>query len=605
MRLVPAPLAAFAIFAGAVACGSVPDETQPQPFGNLVPPAGVIRGNVVYSGPHPCSSNGHIIGNAVVLVFDRRNPPPPNGLASTAVNFGVVEGDVLFANEPRNTGTDRYCPEEHGVTGTITVSGPFAIAPMDPGSFILASFFDYEGDFLPTFKIRQLPEQFDVAGGDIDTADALKAVNAGNPNYQAHFLPVDVGIAQPLPPNVPPSLIPNFTMPADGFVADNVTVTVGQVLPYPRPYFYPQGADVAYGTSKSVQQGPPTLTGVPQKPDLGSVDLGPPVNANYAPILTIPQDLEVYAPPQVLNKANVDNWESRFPHLTIVGGLPPAETAKAVAAPFHFQQDLTMQRPSLSSLRVWQNASLAAATQTWTPLEIPEGFGVPQLWPLVVLTKLVDDAKHQTDPASLTQQGSATAPVVVLQAITLYGTATLFDTIQAAAQVGGLFDATGRPKVFVQDQLTALLRPNVICFDTLFDPKQPDKHGVIVGPYKLGLSADLPNGKPNTPIAPPTIFMNPQITALVQPHPIEACMPPGRYAINLIYPDGQAWTVPNEAGACSGTEGSTNYGTLTCSVGGRSVLRSQGPRAVVEIVATSDPNHCTGAFKVPAQCQTH
>jgi hypothetical protein len=468
---------------------------------------------------------------------------------------------------------------------------------MDAGSYILASFFDYEGDFLPTFKIRQLPEQDDVAGGDIDTADALKPVNAGNPDYQAHFLPVDVGVAQPLPPTAPPNLIPNFTMPADGFVADNVTVTVGQVLPFPRPYFYPQGSDVSYdATSKSVQQGPPSISGTPSKLDQGSLDLGP-GNTSYAPILTIPQDLEVYAPPQVINKANVDNWETRYPHLTIVGGLPAAEASKAtsLSEPFHFQA---------ASLHLWQNASLSTATQSWTPLEIPEGFGVPQLWPLVVLTKLIDDPKHVADPASLTQQGSATAPVVIIQAITLYGTASLYQTMQAA-QGGGLFESTGRPKVFVENQVTALLRPNVICFDSLFDPKQPDKRGLIVGPYKLGLSADLPTGKPNTPIAPPTIFVNPQVAALVQPHPIEACMPPGRYAINLIYPDGQAWTVPNEAGACSGTEGSTNYATLTCSVGGRSVLRSQGPRAVVEIVATSDPTHCKGAFNVPAQCQPH
>src|ERR1019366_4387754 len=56
------------------------------------PPAGSCSS----LGPPPCSANGHIIGNALVLVFDRRTPPPPAGLAVTAINFAVVEGDVLF-----------------------------------------------------------------------------------------------------------------------------------------------------------------------------------------------------------------------------------------------------------------------------------------------------------------------------------------------------------------------------------------------------------------------------------------------------------------------------------------------------------------------------
>jgi hypothetical protein len=33
------------------------------------------------------------------------------------------------------------------------------------------------------------------------------------------------------------------------------------------------------------------------------------------------------------------------------------------------------------------------------------------------------------------------------------------------------------------------------------------------------------------------------------------CLPTGRYGINVVYPTGQAWTVPNEAGSCAATEG--------------------------------------------------
>ncbi len=76
------------------------------------------------------------------------------------------------------------------------------------------------------------------------------------------------------------------------------------------------------------------------------------------------------------------------------------------------------------------------------------------------------------------------------------------------------------------------------------------------------------------------------------PPAIAGCLPLGRYAINIVYPNGQAWTVPNEAGACTGDatgEGSTTWSqsTLSCTVQSRNVIRSQGPRAVVEIVGTT------------------
>ena len=84
-----------------------------------------------------------------------------------------------------------------------------------------------------------------------------------------------------------------------------------------------------------------------------------------------------------------------------------------------------------------------------------------------------------------------------------------------------------------------------------------------------------------------------QVTSLVS-YVQYGCLPKGRYAINVVYPDGQAWTVPNESGACSGSEGSTNYlaQPLTCTLKPRPVLYSQGNRAVVEIVGPTDPTNC-------------
>jgi hypothetical protein len=638
----------LALFIAAAACGSVPDD----PGARIFAPAGVISGSVLYQGPRPCSFNGHIVGAAILFVFDRRNPPPPSGLASTPVNFVDVTGDALFPNEPRYTGTDKpYCPLENGFTETITVTAPFAVAPLAGGSYMIQSFYDYTGDFLPTFKFRQLPERGDVGGGDLDTADALKAVNAGNPNYMAHFLEVDVGIPEPLQSG---QTIPTYDIPSTGYVANNVNVAIGQPLPYTRPYLWAQGLTTSFQSGSpstvaqtvvqdsSCPQGQSGSNNCPTGGDglgSGSLDHTAETDPDYKPILTIPQDLAVLSPPAVTDPDGANMFDAGFPHIKLMFGVPDSEKPCATSSgacsqsaapgqsnPFHFQLDN-------SGFQVWQNAAFDATNQLWKPLMIAEGGGVPMLWPLVILTKLIDnptdpntglaiDALHANDPAGLTAQGDATHPVVIMQGITLLDAPQLNPLTGANAQpdtflntaLGGgagnllgslapdtIFDRTkGTPTVMQQDHLMVALRPSVICFNHLFDnPLPADTRGVLVSPYS---SNTVANQTSTGPIVPPDLLANGppavpdadsrfQVTNLVNAVQY-GCLPKGRYAINVVYPDGQAWTVPNEAGACSGAEGATDFGALTCTIKPRPVLYSQGNRAVVEIVGPKDPDSC-------------
>jgi hypothetical protein len=565
---------------GAAACGSVPIDPGPR----ISPvPKGVIRGTIVYQGPRPCSRNGHIVGNAIVLVFDRRNPPPPRGLATSAVNFADVTGDVLFGNEPRYAGPNTYCPREAGFTETVMASAPFVVAPFSGGSYEIDAFFDTTGNFLPEFKIRNLPERGDVVGGGIDTADAIKPANAGNPNYQPRFVPVNVGVAQPLEAGAPPGSIPDYVVPDSGFVADDVTVTVGALLPTTRPYFFARGEQVTFDLATATLSASITQSSDGAATDSNGIAGTNETDPDAMPILTIPQDVGVLAPPAQISLVSANYFESKFPHIRLEWGVPAAELGPAVASPFGMQ--VAPFGPG-AGFSVWQNAVVDPATGMYAPQEIPEGNGVPELWPQVVLVKM-------TDPQATTPQ-----PLVVLEGITLLGQGasdSLVGTVLAAST--GLFtagDANGpRPVVSAQDHLTVILRPSVLCFPSAFG------RGTLVTPHPKATTADVdcssnpcvPNGTPDQPIAPADLLMQPALASLAGASAV-GCLPTGRYAINVVYPDGQAWTVPNEAGVCSGTEGATDSKNGTCTRSPRPVLHSQGARAVVEIVGADDPAYC-------------
>jgi hypothetical protein len=368
--------------------------------------------------------------------------------------------------------------------------------------------------------------------------------------------------------------------------------------------------------------------------------------------------------------ANVDVFEASLPHLNLKFGVAPSEVPCAMGGacagttaggggqtnPFHFQ--LQSGGTSDGTFSVWQDAFFDPGSQTWNPVQIPEGNNAPFLWPVVILSKLVDSTPvapdgslHPEDPASLTAQGSAGQPVVIIQGITLLnpsqpapsgiGSAgqpdTLYNTVlgEGSNQLlagaegtpytpfdpscstpacpgpapacpticsnGALFNyQTGQPTVIQQDHLTVAVRPAVICLAHLFDnPVKADTRGTLVTPFSGGPQATfMPTSPPPVgPIVPVDILSNGdlknryQVTNLVNNVQF-GCLPKGRYAINVVYPDGQAWTVPNETGACSGDEGTTNYCGLTCNLKPRPILYSQGNRAVVEIVGPTNPANC-------------
>ena len=373
------------------------------------------------------------------MFFDVDDPPPPAGLATSPVNFGVVTGDVLFANEPRYTGSDVYCPDQHGVTGQTSVSAPFVVSPFGAGTYILEAFFDYTGDFLPTFKFRNLPEAGDVAGGYVDTAAA--AAHAGDANYIPSFLPITIGV---------PTASDGGTalaIPASGFLADNVPVVLAQVLPLPRPIFYASGADQPASA--------PTPT-----------NANPNGDPAYVPVVQMPQDLHIDALPAKQSLAALTTYQSKFVAARLLSGVPVAELATSTdpTQPFHFQVG------SPDTLFVWGSGH-----------SIPEGTGVPDMYPLVTFLKLVDDPSHTLDPQSLTTQGTGAAggPIVVVLGITLGPKDSIVDLIANPPP-------TEPSAATASDHVTTLVRPAALCVD----PAQVGQAATLVTPFLTGPSAE-------------------------------------------------------------------------------------------------------------------
>ncbi|HVJ91388.1 MAG TPA: hypothetical protein VM580_16410 [Labilithrix sp.] len=552
-----------------VACTDVPVDDG-RNDSRLIPPRGAIRGTVTYIGPPPCSRAGHIVGNAIVLVFDRRNPPPPAGLATSAVNFVAVPGDVLFANEPRTTDQELYCPPS---SSNIEASAPFTVAPLEAGSYVIAAFYDRRGRFWPNFKFRNLPEAGDLGGGYIDVDDAR--ANAGNLGYTPIFRPVDVGVPQP---GAAEGEIPEYQIGSRGYVADNIPVTIGRVIPFTRPYFHPQYVDP---TSKTVtsseqigdaQRSPANVTGDPLA----------------VPVLAMAQDVHVLAAPSNFTPQTLAAYQAGFLNLRLAWGVPSGEYDDATDPnqPFGFQLP-ALPPAGKGGLLVFSRGR-----------PIPENPAIPALWPQVALVKLANDPERKHDPQSLVVQGSREetnvtgkppGPLVVIQGI------TLFDDSLARTIIGPV--PTTATEGALRDHVTALIRPAALCFD----PKRVDLGGVLVTPHFTGQSADG-SGTEERPLFDPKALVSPQVREVRR-----GCLPTGRYAISLVYPTGQAWTVPNESGGCSLAEGAVEVGDGIgrCVGKPRTVLLSQGSRAVVEILGPSEEGIASGIcdeFPVPTEC---
>jgi hypothetical protein len=473
------------------------------PVDELGGPRGAIVGSVVYSGPAPCTRNGRVIGGAVVLAFEERALPPPDGLATEPAGLIVVHGDDLFRGTPLAFAADgsASCPSADAPWVTTTAS--FALAPLEAGNYQLRGFFDRDGDFNPAFSIFNLPTRGDVAGGALD--NATEALGGAPPRYRT------LGVGELDASGV-------RTIPATGSRIEGVAVTLGLPLPFERPMFHVAG--VTSGTKAEVKPGA---------------------------TVTVPSDYEL----DTFDANDPSSTEASLVRMTVRAGLPDGEQTAAKAKPF----TLPVNDASFAVTREDTNRDGIRDAAD----HVPESAQIPSLAPLAFLTRLPDAGPSE--------------PLVVLQGLTLLG--SLLDT------------ATTKPDLLVAaTELRIALRPAVLCIDrrdaskpvTLLQSRETDAQGkpLVTNPdevvgrlaKRLGRKVNLAYG----------------------------CLPQGRYAMNLVYETGQAWTVPNEAAVCAANEAPSADGTRC---GGRPRLASQG--SLVVIGAPRDAAYCA-AHPTPSTC---
>ena len=584
------------IMAGTAACDQNLPVDDPNDNPGINPPVGVMRGTASYVGPGPCFYNGHVQGAFVLLVFDYNNPPPPEGLATTAVNLATIPGDALFQSLPRPTDPAlggpsddvkkrvAYCPPLD--SEKVHASADWTVTEMAAGRYQVRAFYSRQNKFNPLFDFANLPVAGDEIGGAVVDPTAANLT----------FVEIDVGVPDPANPG-------KLRIPDTGFIASGVPVFAGTPLVTNRPYFYVDYAGSVGFLGNADKQGAKDVQSVYPK-DCNKTD-----SKCYDDRITgkdygiiFPQDHPITSEQKLecLQSADVacsglEYAEKSLPAIHFKYGFPgdpndPAAGGSADAwlaknakpasgfgdakpTPYYGVDAQGFDSPESKKFALSRNVfhstnpkDLDDVTHQPKPgilvdnADLESLAKIADLYPGVVLAKLQED-----DEGNLIAPGvPQTDPIVIIQGFTLRN-----NSMKATSEgglIGGPFcsqkapdgvpefcgdlaaaDPLHRPGAFeLVDDFTALLRPAALCVKPELSP---ELKGTLVIPY-----ATDPN--PNNPGAS---VINPPRLIETQAARVESvdygCLPAGYYSINVVQPTGQAWSLPNLMGECSYTPG--------------------------------------------------
>lgn len=553
-------------------------------------PRGIIRGAVTYYGPPPCFRNGVVEGQVVLLLFDAGNPPPPDGLASTALNFATVPGEKLFANVPRPAdrtpggrgNNQSFCPSIN--TPPISATVEWSMQQVGAGRFQVRGFYSRQGRWNPLFNFANLALAGDVAGG------ALVDARATVIRYQT----VEVG--KPITPTAPLNCVGKnddkckaqladaaagkLHIPDSGFLRDGIGVNLGLPLRTNRPFFH-----IDYGASNSFAAMPPdkdyATNYAAQRKMLTAAENG--TNG----FITFPQDHLSTSQSNVAcagsREPDCDLFQfaqASFPQIRFKYGFAGdgslntpadawiAKNAKpnnpfgTLVRPFYGidPKEFAADIPTSAGFALSRVFNAAGEPEILRDNDSLESLAkIAEIFPSVVLSKLTEDG----DGNIALPPRSQTDPIVVIQTITLRdwgaeaapafrGKGSMKATSEGAVAGGALTDAAGNPDpnhplakrdgLVIQDGFTALIRPSAVCIYP-----QDEFRGMLVTPVAKDPNPD--NDDVTLVSRDKILLLRANRVKQVQ----FGCLPPGHYSVNVVYPTGQAWSFPNLSGHCSYT----------------------------------------------------
>ncbi|MDB4931948.1 MAG: hypothetical protein JWM10_4432, partial [Myxococcaceae bacterium] len=376
----------------ALGCGDAPlDRDREDDYPNHNPPLGRIEGTLLYEGPLPTlDRDGSPVGRVVLLLFRADNPPPPQGLATTAESVQTLPASQVFTALIPTAG------------GAVRASVPFVFPNISAaGVYQLRAFYSNRDDrtgFHPLFGVRNQPVRGDVGGG------AVLDPRAPVPT----FVNIPVGV---------PNGNGGYALPETGAVTGNVTVFLGAPITEDRPVFHvsPNPPERGQTLDAVAPAARPAAAGAPQLAYASATGFVGPSARSY----------EIQSNPQA---ADVLGFLGALPTLTLTGGLPEAEVPAAANAGVLFGNPVPF---ALGTVYRPQHPTLFAPNLTGTE---PPVLRFPWVFPLAILVKLHEPtaaeaavlAAPSPDPLALARIVSAlnqperapnTVPVVIFGSV--------------------------------------------------------------------------------------------------------------------------------------------------------------------------------------------
>jgi hypothetical protein len=600
-RLASITLLGTLVAGTAAACDSGITVDDPTQNPGILAPTGVIRGTVTYIGPGPCIRRGLIEGTAVLLVFDAANPPPPDGFATTALNFVTIPGEALFASYPRPASGPGSVNDQSSLcvpldSAPVTATASYSIPYMAAGHYQVRGFYSRQGRFNPLFDYANLPLAGDVGGG------ALVDPRTG----KADFATINVGVeASSLDGGTDAGSGSDLVIPPSGFVRDNVAVILGSTIPLNRPYF---NIDPNLTTSYDLAAfaADSKITGAKDLSADATELVTPAIRKTAAAMkgaITMRQDHATTSQTDIacLGSSTCSVFhiaQASFPQIRLRYGFPGDATkitsdpygadawiAAASTPALAFAGELKRPYYDIDPFEFYKGVggtpiigtsgsfvlSRAVNPVDGTPdilhdnADLENTAQIANLYPLVLLAKLADDGAGNV----LMPPRAQTDPVVLLQTFTLNNDpndkanhdGSMIATSTSTTLGGTLADpsnplnSTAATSALAADAFSVLVRPAALCLY----PDQPKGNfkGTVVSPLEF----DPNPANMGNPLMPLPAGQLPQLVDPARVVKYNAakvsqvefgCLPPGTYQINVVYPaTGQAWGVPNLMGHAS------------------------------------------------------